>query len=319
MEIAGLFVYLMSFMIWIGIFGLLALGLNIQWGYAGMLNIGIVAFFAVGAYTSAILTIPVGAVSLTSFGLPLVFGFLASALICGLLAFLIGLITLRLRTDYLAIATIGIAEIIRLFLKNETDITGGVRGLEKIPQPFREWSPGGSDFLYMLFVLACLAIVYIGCERLYNSPWGRVQRAIRDNETAANAMGKNILSFRLQAFVAGAMIMGFAGAVYAHYVGFISPESFTPLIATFLVWVMLIAGGSGNNKGVLIGSFVVWAVWSGAEILISRLPETFTTQAGSLRILLVGLLLVTILLYRPGGILPEKHAQGQRDKVASKD
>lgn len=306
MELAGLLSYGIFFVTLVGIYGLLALGLNVQWGYAGMLNIGVTAFFTVGAYTSAILTTAPSSGHLGGFALPFPIGFAAAMFLSGLMALGIGLITLRLRSDYLAIATIGIAEIIRLTLKNETWLTGGVRGLANIPRPLQGWLPGYDALLYMALVLALVALVYWANERAWRSPWGRVLRAIRENEAAARAMGKNSLSFRLQAFVLGAVVMGLAGALYAHFVRFISPEAFNPLFATFLVWVMLIAGGSGNNRGALLGAFVIWIVWSATEIMVTRLPEDLVTRAGALRVLLIGILLQVILLLRPQGILPEK-------------
>jgi len=306
MELAGLLSYGIFFVTLVGIYGLLALGLNVQWGYAGMLNIGVAAFFTVGAYTSAILTTAPSSGHLGGFALPFPIGFAAAMFLSGLMALGIGLITLRLRSDYLAIATIGIAEIIRLTLKNETWLTGGVRGLANIPRPLQGWLPGYDALLYMALVLALVALVYWANERAWRSPWGRVLRAIRENEAAARAMGKNSLSFRLQAFVLGAVVMGLAGALYAHFVRFISPEAFNPLFATFLVWVMLIAGGSGNNRGALLGAFVIWIVWSATEIMVTRLPEDLVTRAGALRVLLIGILLQVILLLRPQGILPEK-------------
>ena len=306
MELAGLLSYGIFFVTLVGIYGLLALGLRVQWGYAGMLNIGVAAFFTVGAYTSAILTTAPSSGHLGGFALPFPIGFAAAMFLSGLMALGIGLITLRLRSDYLAIATIGIAEIIRLTLKNETWLTGGVRGLANIPRPLQGWLPGYDALLYMALVLALVALVYWANERAWRSPWGRVLRAIRENEAAARAMGKNSLSFRLQAFVLGAVVMGLAGALYAHFVRFISPEAFNPLFATFLVWVMLIAGGSGNNRGALLGAFVIWIVWSATEIMVTRLPEELVTRAGALRVLLIGILLQVILLLRPQGILPEK-------------
>ena len=120
-----------------------------------------------------------------------------------------------------------------------------------------------------------------------------------------SAMGKNTLAFRLQAFVLGSAIMGLAGAVYAHFIGFISPEAFDPLFATFLVWVMLIAGGSGNNRGAILGAVIIWGVWSMTEYFTSRLPAEYVTQGAALRVFLIGLLLQIILLLRPQGLLPE--------------
>jgi branched-chain amino acid transport system permease protein len=306
MELTGLLGYFVFFLCLVSIYGMLSLGLNVQFGFAGMFNIGIAAFFAVGAYASALLTSPDNANHVGGFGLPIPVGFLAAMLVSGLLAFGIGLITLNLRSDYLAIASIGIAEIVRLFLKNEDWLTNGVRGIPGVPRPFGDALPGYDDLTFLILACALLAVAYLAVERAWMSPWGRALRALRENEAAAVAMGKDSLSFRLQAFVFGAALMGLAGALYAHFVGFISPEAFDPMFSTFLVWVMLIAGGSGNNRGALLGAFVIWGVWSGTEIVIGRLPAEIVTQAGALRVFLIGLLLVVILLVRSEGILPER-------------
>ena len=306
MEIAGLISYLIFFLTFVGIYGLLALGLNSQWGYTGMLNLGIAAFFAVGAYTTAIVTTAPTDLHLGGFDLPFPVGLLAAMVTSGLLALVIGLITLKLRSDYLAIASIGIAEIVRLVLKNATELTNGVRGLPRIPRPLTDLWPGGGEFLFLLLVLLLVALVYLASERAYRSPWGRVLRAIREREPAAQAMGKNATAFRLQAFVFGSAIMGLGGATYAHFVGFISPEAFDPLLATFLVWVMLIVGGSGNNRGAILGAAVVWAIWTLTESAVQQLPGDMVTQASALRTLLIGLFLQAVLILRPKGILPER-------------
>ena len=312
MELTGFLGYVIFFLSLAGIYALLALGLNVQWGYTGMLNIGIAAFFAVGAYTSAILTSPATAVP-GGFGLPIALGMVAAMVTSGVLAVFIGLITLRLRTDYLAIASIGIAEIVRLFLKNEAWLTNGVRGMAGIPKPLAGLVPGADALLFLAMVVGLILLVYWANERAYRSPWGRVLRAIREKEIAAGAMGKNTLVFRLQAFVFGSSVMGLAGAVYAHFAGFISPEAFDPLFATFVVWVMLIAGGSGNNRGAILGAVVIWGVWSLTEFLTGMLPADFVTQAAALRIFLIGLLLQVILLSRPQGLLPERQPRPLRE------
>lgn len=306
MELGGLFNYGVFLLTLIGIYGVLALGLNIQWGYTGMLNIGIGAFFSVGAYAAAIVTAPPHPVHLGGFALPFLVGLGAAMLGAGLLAFLVGLVTLNLRSDYLAIATIGISEIVRLVLQNEAWLTNGVRGIAGIPRPLSDLVEGQDALLYALLVLLFMGLVYLAFERAYLSPWGRVLRAIRENEPAALAAGKNVLGFRMQAFVLGSMAMGLAGALYAHFVTFISPEAFKPEFATFLVWVMLIAGGSGNNRGAMLGAFVIWVVWSGTEIVTGLLPDDWVTRAGALRVLLIGVLLQVILISRPQGLLPER-------------
>jgi len=305
MELAGILNYAVFSITLAAIYAVTALGLNMQWGFTGMLNIGVAAFYSVGAYATAIVTGPEGAY-LGGFGLPFPVGLVVAMALSGAIAFLIGLITLNLRSDYLAIASIGIAEIIRLVFTNEAWLTNGVRGIAGIPRPLAGLVPGADQVLYMALVLLLLLAVYLAFERAYNSPWGRVLRAIREDEPATEAAGKSVLHFRLQAFVIGAMAMGLAGALYTHFVTFISPEAFRPDLATFLIWVMLIAGGSGNNRGAVLGAFVIWAVWSGTEFLTGLLPSGLTTQAGALRVLLIGVLLQVILIARPQGLLPER-------------
>lgn len=299
--------YLIFFLTLVGIYGILALGLNVQWGYTGMLNIGVGAFFAVGAYASAIATTPDSSDYIGGLEMPFLVGIAFAMALAGTLAFLIGLITLNLRADYLAIATIGIGEIVRLVLKNEAWLTNGVRGIAAIPKPFSGFdSPRLDALFYLGLVVLAVVLVFWASERIYRSPWGRVLRAIREDEPATAAAGKSILNFRLQSFVLGSMAMGLAGALYAHFVTFISPEAFQPEFATFLVWVMLIAGGSGNNRGALLGAFAIWGIWSGTEFVTGVLPSEWATRAGPLRVLLIGVLLEIILLLRPQGLLPER-------------
>ena len=306
MELAGLLTYFIFFLTVAGIYAVLSLGLNVQWGFTGQINIGVAAFFAIGAYSSAIVTTAASPHHLGGFELPFLLGVVGAMLASGILAFCIGLITLNLRGDYLAIASIGIAEIIRLFLKNEGWLTNGVRGIPAIPKPLSDLTESGDALLFLLVILVFVAVTYLALERLYRSPWVRVLRAIRVNEDAVQAAGKNVLRFRLEAFVLGSVIMGIGGALYAHFTTFISPSAFDPMFGTFLVWVMLIAGGSGNNKGALLGAVIIWGVWSGTEIFTTRLPEMWVTRASAIRIFLVGALLECILIFRPQGLLPEK-------------
>ena len=306
MEPAGLFLFAIGFLTLASIYAILTLGLNIQWGYSGQFNIGIHGFLAIGAYTAAILTTEASNAHLGGFGLPFFVGILVAALVAGLVGLAIALITVNLRTDYLAIATIGIAEIIRLGLKNADGVTNGVRGIWSIPRPFDRTAGVTQEILYFLTVLVFLSAIYWAMERARISPWGRVLRALRENELATMAAGKNVTRFRLQAFVIGAMIMGIGGALYAHYVRFISPEAFNPLQATFIIWVMLIAGGSGNNKGAVLGAFAIWGIWTATQHLASTLPTEWAVRVAPARILLIGVLLQVILLTRPAGLLPER-------------
>ncbi len=301
MELTGLLAYAIFFLNLVGIYAIMTLGLNMQWGMTGQFNIGIAGFFAVGAYTSAILTTGPADNWLGGFNLPFLLGLAGAVIVCLPVAWLIGRITARLRTDYLAIATIGIAEIIRLFFLNEGWLSNGVRGIPGIQKPFGVGNGG-----YLLIVLGFVGLVWLLVEIARRSPWGRVLRAIRDNEPATAAAGKDIARFRLEAFVVGSCIMALAGGLYAHFVGFVSPEAFRPLYGTFLVWVMLIAGGSGNNLGAILGAFVVWLVWSSTELLAGFVPTELIGSESAFRVFLIGVVLQIILVSRPEGLLPER-------------
>lgn len=306
MEAGGLLAYGVLLLTLAGIYALLALGLNLQWGFTGLFNIGIAAFFALGAYTSGILTAPPSPDHLGGFGLPFPIGLAGAMVLSGALGLAVGAATIRLRTDYLAIASLGIAEIIRLVLKNEAWLTGGVRGLPAIPRPFDSLEGGLSGIAFLLIVLAAVGIVYLFLEHVIRSPWGRLLNALRENEASTRAAGKNVYRLRRQAFMIGSAIMGLAGALYAHFFSFVSPEAFDPAFATFMVWIMLVAGGSGNNRGALLGAAVIWALWAATELLVSALPVGIVTQAGAIRVLLIGALLQVILISRPEGLLPER-------------
>jgi branched-chain amino acid transport system permease protein len=315
MDISGILSYVISLAIMGGIYSVFALGLNVQWGYTGLFNVGLAGFFAIGAYTSALLTTPMPegiyatyAQQLLGLNLPFPLGILGAAVVAGILALIIGIPTLRLREDYLAIATIGVAESIRLIFNNESWIANGPRGLTGLPQPLRSWvEPQHYHYLYLIFVVMAVAVLYWAIERGIRSPWGRVLRAIREDEGAAAMHGKNVFGFKLQALVLGSAIMGIGGALYAHYVRAISPDAFTPLFGTFLIWVMLMLGGSGNNKGAILGAFLVWGIWTGSTFVTDHtLPPSWAARAPYVRFLLIGLIMEVIVLWRPQGLLGEE-------------
>ncbi len=302
----GLALYAVSVLTIGGVYAVLCLGLNVQWGFTGLFNAGIAGFFAVGAYTSAILTAPPHYDHLGGFDLPVPVGLVAAMLTAGIIAVPIGWLTVTLRSDYLAIATIGIAEILRLIVKNEDWLTNGPRGVPAIPRPFESLPQLEGQLAFLGMIAVILLVIYVAIERGLNSPWGRVMRAIRENEDSARAAGKNILRFRLEAFVLGSMIMGLGGALMAHSMKFIGPEATEPLMVTFLVWVMLIAGGSGNNRGAILGPLVIWAIWSTTELLTRQLPDDWVYRSAYVRVFLVGLALQIILQRFSQGLLPER-------------
>jgi branched-chain amino acid transport system permease protein len=305
--VAGILAYLVFFLTIALILGIATLGLNLQWGSTGLFNAGVVGFYGVGGYTLAILTAPPRPELLGNFGLPWPIGVLGAMAASALVAWLVGLATVRLRGDYLAIATFGVAVCLQLVALNWQGLTGGSLGLTSIPHPlaglFR--TPGGYDVFYFGLVLLVAALVHAGLERLVRSPWGRVLRAIREDETAAVALGKDARSFRLQSFVLGSTIIGLAGALYVGFIGFVSPFDFVPVI-TFQIWTMLIVGGAGNNTGALLGSVAVWGLWTGSGTLIAAIvPAAYQTQGGAVQAILIGLVLVLTLLFRPRGLIGE--------------
>jgi branched-chain amino acid transport system permease protein len=307
MELTGLFFYIISFLIAGGIYALMCLALNIQWGMGGLFNAGIAGFFAVGAYTSAILTTADSAKHLGGFGQPVIVGLLGAGLLAGITGWAVAKICVRLKSDYLAMASIGIAEILRLTIVNESWLTNGNLGISGVPRPFSDYVQGrGTDVVFMFCVWLIVLMAYVLNERLYDSPWGRSLRAIRDNEDSAAAAGKHVAQFRVQAFMIGCALMGVAGALSAHYFRFLSPAATEPLLVTFLVWVMLMAGGSGNSRGAILGGLAIWFLWSATEIITLRLPPEWATRSSYIRMLLVGLLLQVVLQRFRSGLIPEK-------------
>jgi branched-chain amino acid transport system permease protein len=289
-------------------FTLICLGLNLQWGFTGLFNAGVAGFVAVGAYVSAILTTPASAQHLGGFGLPIAAGWLGGAMAAAATAALVGIATLRLRRDYLAIATFGIAASLLAVAQNAHDITGGPFGITFIPRPFATLSdrPALYDTVYLALMAALVGIVFLGLETLLHGPWGRALKAIREDELAAAALGKDPRRFRLEAFVIGSGIMGLAGAVEAHFVGFIAPDEYLPIL-TFQAWTMLIIGGSGNNRGAVLGSLVVWTLWSvSGTATHTLLPGDLQVRGAALQIVLIGVLLAAMLVLRPRGLIGER-------------
>jgi branched-chain amino acid transport system permease protein len=305
--ILGLFSYGAFFATVALTYAVICLGLNVQWGQTGLFNVGVSGFVAIGAYVSAVLTTPHTADHLGGFGLPIAIGWAGGAIAAGLSTLLLGWVTIRLRADYLAIATFGFAVVVQLCLLNLQPLTGGPFGIAFIPRPFAGLAHDTSLFgaLNLAVMVVVVFGLYLALERLGRSPWGRVLRAIREDETAARALGKNALRFRLEAFAIGGAIMGLGGAAQAHFIGFIAPDNYLPIL-TFQVWVMLIVGGSGNNRGAILGAIVVWGLWAvSASAIATVVPPAEQARAASLQIVMIGVALCAILLLRPRGLLGE--------------
>ena len=394
---------------------IMTLGVNIQWGYAGLVNFGMMGFTALGGLAAVLIAMPpvpdawaaggsgvmaglaiiivtaivslliwkklkgsgakrywltalsiiVGVVTmrlvsdpsiaaiesvesaktgyLGGFGLPVTLSWIVGGFVAAGAAFVIGRISLGLRSDYLAIATLGISEIVIYVLKNEDWLARGVKNINGLPRPVpyeielqeTPWVSQLADMLGAsvvdvstimvklsyagLFTVVLLIFLWLS-EVALRSPWGRMMRAIRDNEVAANAMGKHVTARHLQVFILGSAMVGVAGAMLTTLDGQFTPASYQPLRFTFLIWVMVIVGGSGNNFGSVLGGFIVWFFWIESEPLGLWFISTITAglddgsvlktqlieNAAHMRLMTMGIVLLVMLRFAPQGLLPEQ-------------
>ena len=310
----GLISYLVFFTTVAAILSIAVLGLNLQWGKTGLFNGGVVAFFGAGAYGTLILGSPALEGQLGGFALPYPPALFGGMITAGLMAWIVGVLTLRLRHDYLAIATFGVAVAFENLMRNAEWLAGGAKGIRGFERPLRETL--GDGFLYNLgflaFVLLCLSVVYTLLERLGTSPFGRLLRAIREDEEAARSLGKRPARIRLIAFVTGSVVLGLAGGLYGTFYAFVSPQDILPTL-TFQIWAMLIVGGAGNNRGAIMGTFLIWGAWTGSGWALARFaPVDAQLYTGSIQFVLIGAVIVGMLLWRPQGLFPERLVVSQR-------
>jgi branched-chain amino acid transport system permease protein len=276
------------------IYMLLAIGLNLQYGYTGLINFGVVAFFAIGAYASALLTLQ---------GWPLLPAFVVAMLAAGAVAYPIGLLSLRLSDDYLAVVTLGFSEVVRLVIQQEEWLTNGVQGLPGIPRLFQSLGIGSWAEPATLAALALCNLAAIGLMlHLVRSPYGRLIQAIRDDEVAVEAIGKDPRRLKVQVFMLGSALAGLAGAFYAHFITYLSPDQFLPLV-TFYVWIAMIIGGTGRTTGAVAGSLILMVFLEGSRFARDWIPGVSEVQMASVRLALVGLALMLFTVYRPQGIM----------------
>jgi branched-chain amino acid transport system permease protein len=287
--------YLAAIGIIAAIYVLLTLGLTLQYGLTGLVNFGHVGFFALGAYASALLAVQ---------GVPLPVTFLAAALVAGLAAWPIGLVALRLREDYFAVVTLGFGETVRLAITSERWLTHGVQGVTGIPRLFGGMGVGLPAALATLGAIALVcAVAALMLRRIARSPFGRVIEAIRDNEEALKALGKDPARFKVQVLMLGSALAGIAGAFYAHYITYISPDQFIPLV-TFYAWMAMIMGGVGRVSGAVVGAGLLMLFLEGTRFLRDVLPGVVSeVEMASLRLGAVGLALVLFTLFRPQGLM----------------
>lgn len=356
-------------------FALFSLGLNLQWGFTGLINFGHIAFMTLGAYTTVLLSVK---------GVPLLIATMIGAVVAALLGLVIGFATLRLREDYLAIVTIGTGELIRLVVNNQELPVGdtwvsGAFGVQSYPIPlstppnllfrlgmigvltlllgitlFSLWrwirtaqisritdadhrTANKSEFIsrsvvggilgllataiyisgvitlynyipkagLMLLSLLVLAFVFWRLEYLVRSPWGRVLKAIREDEEVPKAMGKNVFWYKLQSLMLGGAIAGVAGGFFAWQISAIYPDNFQPQL-TFDSWIMVILGGSGNNIGTILGAVIYFAYDAITREVLPKIIPLDTDRLGAFRIMVIGLILMVLMIWRPQGILGKK-------------
>ena len=289
--------YLLFTLVVGSVYALLAQSLVLSWGMAGLVNLGLAGFFAVGAYASAMPT--------SWAGWPVPLGLLAATLAGGLAGLLVCFSTLRLRDDYLAIVTLGFAEIVRLVLSNEIWLTNGTDGIAGIPGFLPREAGIGFHLGSLAVAVAAVAAVYLLQRRLLHSPWGRALRAVREDQTVAAVAGKNVVRFKAQAFSLAAAIAGLAGAIYGHYTSYVAPDQFQPLI-TIYVFLAVTAGGNARPAGAVLGAYLLVAFLEATRFLAELVPAISALQRASLREMLVGIGLVLVLSLRPDGVLPER-------------
>jgi branched-chain amino acid transport system permease protein len=290
-----------------GIWGILSLSLNLQYGVAGLVNLGHVVFFMLGAYVSTILVVIAG--------LPIIIGMVAGAVAAALFGMLMALPAANLKEDYWAITTLAAAEIVRIIFLNtrlggQGQYVGEAFGVSGIPRPLRAWfdahgfSLADYNLFYMVLVLLCLAAAYLLVTYLARQPFGRTLKAMREGDEVPLALGKPVGSLRVRVMAVGGLLGGLAGALFAHYNAYISPEYFLP-VETFIVWAMVILGGAGNFLGALLGTVVIQALYNSTRF-IAPLLHIDAQVLGPLRMITIAVLIIAVILYLPHGMLPER-------------
>jgi branched-chain amino acid transport system permease protein len=271
----------------IGIQVLLTLGLTFHYGITGLVNFGHVAFYALGAYTSALLTL-----AAVPFGVAMAVGVVLAVAA----SLLVGAATLRLREDYFAIVTLGFSELVRLLLLNARELTRGALGIPGIPRPWTAL-PGVPDHVAYLVLVVIAVVIACGLsELLVRSPLGRTLRAIRDDDQAAMALGKDVLRFRLTSLAWGAGLAAVAGSLWAHYITYVVPDQFTPEI-TFYTWMAMIIGGPGSTLGALWGTAILVVVLEGTRFAKDLVPMLDAPRLAALRQIVIGIGLIVMTVY----------------------
>src|SRR5665213_785941 len=305
--------YIVSVATSTAIFAIMALGLNVTWGFGGLLNLGFFMFVGVGAYVSAVITLPGAMPPYTSYilglSMPFPVGALTAMLVAGLLALLIGSVALRLlRADYFAIVTLVVTAILAQVVNDQRTLFNGSIGLYGLPQPFADILNTDADTYSYFFLGMCMVIlvaVFWFTRRLQWSPYGRALRAMREDDRAAMAFGRNAYVYKLKALVIGSAIGGLGGALAAHFVGVWTTESWT-IGEALLIFACIFLGGTANNFGVVLGTIITAGLFQELTRFLPQIPG-YPDAAAALRWVIIGFLLIIVLYVRPRGIIPERH------------
>jgi branched-chain amino acid transport system permease protein len=291
--------FLLSVVALIAIYGTIVVALDLQFSYGNLVNLGIVAYVAAGAYAYAIVTQAAPGPyddNQFGFGMPVVVGLLAAAVAGGVLGILTAGPTLRMRGEYLALMTFAFAEVFHVFLENGRFLTSGLVGLPNVVRPFSDASPEQQGWLFAGMTLALLAFAYLLVRRVVTSGFGRLLLAVSDDEQGIAAVGKNVRVVRLQTFLIGSVLLSLAGAFFVMYVSIATPTIFLPEV-TFVAWIALVVGGVRTRFGALLGAAILIGLQEGLRLL-SLSPDQAATVS-SLRVMGTGLLLIVLLRLRP--------------------
>ena len=288
--------YLLATLILVAIATIAALALNLQWGLGGLVNFGLFGFYMLGANVCALLDVN---------GVPPLAAMAAAIAVTAAASAAVSLISVRLSEDYLAIVTLGFAECLRLFISYEDWLTRGMLGVPGIARPFaHQIGPQWSDAVFLVFAYACLALAFLLLRRITRAPFGRLVRATRDDPTVAEGLGKNVLALRAKVFAIGGALLGVAGSLHAFYYTYIDPTQFGTTLTAY-AFMAVIIGGRGSHIGVLVAGFTVILLLEGSRFLSDVIPFLDGAQLAALRLVLVGVSLIAILIYRPEGLVRE--------------
>jgi branched-chain amino acid transport system permease protein len=287
--------FLVGALVFTAIFGILAISLNLQAGETGLLNFGLAGFFGIGAYATGIASLH---------GVPWPLGMLAGMAVAALAGAAVGALGRTLHAEYWAIATLALAELLRLVALNADSVTGGPDGISSVQPFFAGLSPDARDLAWLALTASVLAACALVARRLGATQFGRVARLVRERQELAASLGHDVVGVKVRVAVIAAPMAALAGSLNTHYLTYIGPGQLEPLM-TFLVFTMAVVGGLGSLRGVLLGALLVELLYDAARFLDDVVPISPNT-AGSLRIMLVGAILLAFLLLRPQGLLPER-------------